>query len=207
MAHCVCPFWVGYILLSPLRKLFENPESLLGPFVREGMFVLEPGCGMGYFTLPLARMVGPQGRVVAVDIQPKMLSVLRRRARKAGLAQRIDVRQGQAGRLDLQDLSGRVDFMAALHMVHEIPDPSSFLGEAWTALKSDGRLLVVEPRHHVSPHEFDQTVALAEQVGFKTETAPAGGRGQQALFSKRPSHPRPSPTHEHTSPIIVGLRS
>jgi len=197
MAHCVCPFWVGYILLSPLRKLLENPDSLLGPLVRQGMLVLEPGCGMGYFTLPLARMVGPEGKVVAVDIQPKMLSVLRRRALKAGLAQRIELRQAQPGRLDVQDLSGRVDFMAALHMVHEIPDRSSFLTEAWTALKSDGRLLVVEPRHHVAAHEFDQTVALAEQVGFKTEAAPIRGRGWQALFSKGSLDPNKGHTITH----------
>ena len=90
MADRVCPHWVGYLLINPLRKLFENPNKILGPFVQEGMIVLEPGCGMGYFTLPLARMVGPKGRIVAVDIQPKMLSGLRRRAQKAGLLSRIE---------------------------------------------------------------------------------------------------------------------
>lgn len=186
MAHRVCPFWVGYILLSPLRKLLENPDTLLGLFVRPGMLVLEPGCGMGYFTLPLARMVGPDGKVVAVDLQPKMLSVLRRRADKAGLSRRIEPRQARPGGLNVQDLSDRVDFVAALHMVHEIPDPTFFLTEVWTVLKSDGRLLVVEPRHHVSAHEFDHTIALAERVGFKAEVVPSRGRGWQALFSKRP---------------------
>ena len=72
MAHGVCPFWVGYLLLSPLRKLFESPDRILGPFVTEGMMVLEPGCGMGYFTLPLARMVGAKGKVVALEIQDKI---------------------------------------------------------------------------------------------------------------------------------------
>jgi ubiquinone/menaquinone biosynthesis C-methylase UbiE len=71
---------VGYLLLNPVRKLLENPDKILGRFVREGMIVLEPGCGMGYFTLSLARMVGPEGRVVAVGIEPKMLSMLARRA-------------------------------------------------------------------------------------------------------------------------------
>ena len=66
MANRVCPHWVGYLLINPLRNLFENPNKILGPFVQEGMTVLEPGCGMGYFTLPLARMVGPKGRIVAV---------------------------------------------------------------------------------------------------------------------------------------------
>ena len=75
MADRVCPHWVGYLLINPLRKLFENPNKILGPFVQEGMIVLEPGCGMGYFSLPLARMVGPKGRVVGIDVvRPDRLS-------------------------------------------------------------------------------------------------------------------------------------
>ena len=80
MAHRICPWWLGYWLVSPLRKLRENPSKALAPFVREGMVVLEPGPGMGFFTLAVARLVGPEGRVVAVDLQPKMLASLERRA-------------------------------------------------------------------------------------------------------------------------------
>ena len=94
MPYHVCPPWVGYLLLlNPVRKILENPNRILGPLVQEGMVVLEPGCAMGYFTLPLARMVGSSGRVLAVDIQPKMLSILVRRAQKAGLADRILCRE------------------------------------------------------------------------------------------------------------------
>jgi len=85
VAKRVCPFWVGYMLINPLRNLFENPHKLFGDLVHEGMIVLEPGCGMGYFTLPLARMVGTSGRVIAIDIQPKMIAVLAKRALSAGL--------------------------------------------------------------------------------------------------------------------------
>ena len=45
----------------------QNPEEILRPFVREGMMVLEPGPGMGFFTLPLTKLVGPSGKVIAVD--------------------------------------------------------------------------------------------------------------------------------------------
>ena len=114
MAQKVCPFWVGYLLLNPFRKLLENPDKILGQFVREGMIVLEPGCGMGYFTLPLAQMVGSKGRVVAVEIQQRMLSVLERRARKAGLLDRIELRHTGADGLGVDDLSGEVDFTVEL---------------------------------------------------------------------------------------------
>ena len=184
MADRVCPFWVGYFLINPFRKLLENPDKILGPFVKEGMTVLEPGCGMGYFTLPLARMVGPQGRVIAVEIQQKMLSVLDRRARKAGLLDRIEFRQTGDDTLGVEDLLGEVDFATALHVVHEVPDQASFFKEVWQTLKPEGKLLMVEPKGHVSAEQFGQTLAAAKKTGFKQEalSSKIGGRG--ALLTK-----------------------
>ena len=52
MADHVCPPWMGRLLLNPLRKLVESPKKIFAPFVKEGMVVLEPGCAMGFFTLP-----------------------------------------------------------------------------------------------------------------------------------------------------------
>jgi predicted methyltransferase len=59
MAHRVCPWWIGYLLLSPLRKFKENPKRILSPYLKEGTKVLELGPGMGYFTIPIAKMIGP----------------------------------------------------------------------------------------------------------------------------------------------------
>ena len=122
MADHVCPPWVGRLMLSPLRKLFENPKKILGPFVREGMVVLEPGCAMGYFTLPLARMVGSDGKVIAVDIQPEMLASLDRRARKAGLTDRIDIREAGPEGLGIEDVAQSADFCTLIHVAHEVSD-------------------------------------------------------------------------------------
>lgn len=87
--HHVCPWWLGYLLASPIRRLLHDPREILSPHVREGMTVLEPGPGMGFFTLELLRLTGPSGRVVVVEIQPRMLAVLKRRAAKAGLLDRL----------------------------------------------------------------------------------------------------------------------
>ncbi len=165
MPH-VCPAWLGYFLLNPLRKLFEDPERMLRGIVRQGMTVLEPGCGMGYFTIPMARMVGENGKILAVDIQPKMLSALKRRALKAGLSGRIEIRQAAVGSLGLEDLASRVDLVVAIHMVHEVADQESFLRQTWNVLKPNGRLLLVEPQFHVSQKEMKKTVSLARAVGF-----------------------------------------
>ena len=187
MATHVCPAWMGYVLLNPFRRLLENPEKLLGQFVSEGMTVLEPGCGMGYFTLPLARMVGPQGRVVAADIQQKMLSALGRRAQRAGLFERIDLRLiGDRG-MRFHDLSGEVDFAAAIHVVHEVPDQGSFFNEIWNMLKPTGRLLMIEPKGHVSREQFEKTVVTLKKTGFLPELTPQKTGRRGALFV-RPSN-------------------
>ena len=187
MANRVCPHWVGYLLINPLRNLFENPNKILGPFVQEGMTVLEPGCGMGYFTLPLARMVGPKGRIIAVDIQPKMLSALRRRAQKAGLLDRIELHHIREDGLGVKDISGKVDFAVALHVVHEVPDQASFFTEIWRALKQGSKLLFVEPKGHVSHNQFEASVAVAEDVGFVSEVLSKKMGGRAALLIKKTS--------------------
>jgi SAM-dependent methyltransferase len=105
--HRVCPWWLGYFLACPLRRLTLKREEILAPYVREGMTVLEPGPGMGFFTLELARLVGEKGRVVALDVQPKMIAALRKKAAKQALTPRIDPRVASAGSMGVDDLAGK----------------------------------------------------------------------------------------------------
>ena len=184
MAHSVCPWWLGYVLAHPLRRLWQNPEELLRPFVADGMTVLEPGCGMGFFTIDLARLVGPRGRVVAIDVQPRMLNGLRRRARKAGLLDRIDARLAQPEGLGVDDLDGRVDFSLAFAMVHELPDQERFFAEVHRALKPAGALLVAEPRGHVTEEAFAATLATGAKAGFVVEGGPAIRSSRTALLRR-----------------------
>lgn len=184
MGHHVCPVWIGYLLLSPLRKIFESPEKRLGPFVSPGITVLEPGCGMGYFTLPLAQMVGTSGKVVAADIQEKMLAKVRKRAAKSGLDSRIETRLATGDSLAVDDLASQVDFAAALHLVHELPDQASFFEQIYGALKPGGRFLVVEPKGHVSAQDFAASIDLAKLSGFTVEGKDPDGQGRYSVLVK-----------------------
>jgi ubiquinone/menaquinone biosynthesis C-methylase UbiE len=185
MTHRLCPWWLGCLLASPVRRLFQNPRALLQPMVTQGMTVLEPGPGMGFFTLELARLVGPAGRVVAIDIQPRMLAGLARRAARAGLAERIETRQAQADRLGTDDLEAKVDFVLAFAMVHELPDQAGFFVETARALKPGAQMLVAEPHGHVTKEAFAKTLALADQVGLSLGSEPIIRSSCAALLHKR----------------------
>ena len=185
MAKRVCPVWVGYFLLNPLRKILENPEKIFSKVVYEGMTILEPGCGMGFFTLPLAKRVGVAGKVIAIDIQPKMLNGLTKRAKKEGLLERIEIRRAEPDRLDIEDLSGTIDLVAAVHVVHEVPDPTEFFSEMWKALKPGGNILVIEPKGHVNRTQFINTVAVAEHIGFKVVPELSKISARKCLLQKK----------------------
>lgn len=182
MSHGLCPFWLGYFLVSPLRRLVQSPEKMLAPFVARGMAVLEIGPGMGFFSLPLAGMVGPEGRVVCVDVQQEMLRSLRKRALKAGLADRILVRLCVPASLGLDDLAGKIDFAFAYAVVHEVSDAARMFAEVAAALKPEGRCLVAEPRLHVSAREFERTVATAAGQGLLPVDRPKVGLSRAALM-------------------------
>jgi SAM-dependent methyltransferase len=184
MAHRVCPWWLGYLLASPIRRLFEDPVKVVAPFVREGMTVLEPGPGMGFFTLELARLVGPSGRVVAVDVQPRMLSSLKRRAARARLLERVDARLAAPDSLEISDLAGAVDFTLAFALVHELPSVEPFFAEVAMASKGGAGLLFAEPAGHVKPAAFEAELAAAIHAGFEVVGRPAIRRSH-AAFLKR----------------------
>jgi SAM-dependent methyltransferase len=147
------------------------------------MTVLEPGPGMGFFTLELARRVGPSGRVVAVDLQPRMLAGLRKRAERAGLAARIETREATAGSLGIEDLAGKVDLVVAFSVVHEMPDAGRFFEQARRALAPGGKVLLAEPRGHITAGEFEVTLAAAARAGFRREPGPATRRRLTALLA------------------------
>lgn len=184
MAHRVCPWWLGYFLASPLRRLAEKPEQILDGLITPGTTVLDAGCAMGFFTLPAARMVGDRGRVIAVDLQEKMLNSLRRRARRAGLGDRIELRPCSANDLGLNDLAGEVDVALAFHVVHEVPDQAGFLAQIGAVLKPGRRLLVAEPKGHVTDDEYAQTEGIALRAGFTIAEHPTFKRSHATLFKK-----------------------
>jgi ubiquinone/menaquinone biosynthesis C-methylase UbiE len=182
----VCPWWLTYTFDNPLRRLLHDPVRVVAPFVRPGDRVADVGCGMGHFTLGLARAVGPEGRVLAVDLQARQLAVVARRARRAGLQDRVRTRLAAPGSLPLDD---GLAFVLAFWMLHEVPDLAGFLAQVRTALLPGGGLLVAEPRIHVDAGTFADEMAVAREAGFAVRPVPGIRISHAALLLREASLP------------------
>lgn len=184
MAHRVCPWWIGYCLACPLRRWQQDPQKILSPYVQEGMTVLEPGPGMGFFTLELARLVGPSGRVIAVDIQAQMIERLKHRAAKAALLDRIDARMVPPDSINSAEFPA-VDFILAFAVVHELPSATRFFTEAAAVAKPTASLLLAEPKGHVKEPEFAAELAAASTAGFHIASRPSIRGSRAVLLTKK----------------------
>jgi ubiquinone/menaquinone biosynthesis C-methylase UbiE len=184
----VCPWWIGYFLLSPLRRTLQNPDRILGPYVHEGMTVLEIGPGMGFFSLPLARLVGTSGRIICVDVQEGMLRKLRKRAERSGVLDRIAAILTEGNSLQIEKYEGQVDFALAFAVVHEVPDQGRMFDEVHRSLKSGSLLLVSEPKAHVTKEDFQTTIETANAKGF-AEEAPLDIRKSHSVLLRKSLSP------------------
>lgn len=189
MTEHVCPYWAGYFLANRLRKLLQNPYRILAAYVRPDMKVLDVGSAMGFFSLPMAEMVGPGGKVVCVDVQPRMLQVLRRRAAEAGWADRIETHVSTDDSIGLHAPEASFDFALAFTMMHEVANQANFLREIYRLLKPGAPLLLTEPIKHVSQTEFDRTVSLAQQEGFLVTGHPLIRLSHTVVLTKPAPHP------------------
>ncbi len=177
----VCPRWLCFTFDNVFRKLLQDPYKILRPYIKEGDTVLDVGPGIGYFTIPLAEMVGDNGRVIAADIQQKMLAAIKKRAERRGMQERIDLKLSLPDSLDVKT---KVDFILAFWMVHEVPNKQRFFAELYSLLKDDGKFLMVEPKIHVTKAKFAESVHLALKTGFILGHSPHISLSKSALFIK-----------------------
>jgi ubiquinone/menaquinone biosynthesis C-methylase UbiE len=174
-----CPWWLAYTFDNPLRRLLHDPVAILRGLVGPGQTAIDIGCGMGYFTLALARLVGPEGRVIAVDLQKQMLRRVKRRAEGEGLLSRIRLHQCRPDSLGFNDAA---DFILGFWMVHEVKDRAAFLREVRSLMKQHARFLVAEPVLHVSAADVQKTIDLARAAGLEPCGNPQVRMSRAVLF-------------------------
>lgn len=171
----LCPVENAGSLDNKMRRWLQNPQKILGPYIKEGMTVLEVGCGPGFFSVDMAQMVGKSGRVIASDIQEGMLQKVRDKIAGTELEEQVTLHKCEENKIGLLE---HVDFVLLFYMVHEVPNKEAFFYEIGSILKQEGQVLLVEPPLHVSKAAFEKTVKKARDNGF------VDIKGPRVLFSK-----------------------
>jgi ubiquinone/menaquinone biosynthesis C-methylase UbiE len=161
-----CPSWLGWMVEidNPFTKV-NRARTIVGLLgLAPGMKVLDAGCGPGRLTLPLAEIVGPQGQVLALDIQDEMLARVRGKVQLAGL-KNVQYLQARLGEGTLPRAT--YDRALLVTVLGEIPDQVVALKEIHSALKPDGILSVTEVVF--DPHFLrrERVLQVAQAAGFK----------------------------------------
>jgi len=171
----VCPVELVGSLDNRIRRWLQNPKKILGPYIKEGMAVLDIGCGPGFFSIDMAQMVGKSGHVIAADLQEGMLQKLREKIKGTELENRITLHKCEEDKIGLTE---NVDFVLSFYIIHEVVDKEGIFTEIETILKPNGQLLIVEPPFHVSKKVFEETITMATSAGFMEVERP------KLLFNK-----------------------
>jgi ubiquinone/menaquinone biosynthesis C-methylase UbiE len=151
------------------RCIVQNPDKIIGAYVKYGMTVIDLGCGTGFFSIPTAKAVGEYGKVIAVDIQVEMLEILKSRIKDTLLESRFYFQNDLAS---IVNGSIMADFVLAAYVFHELPDQANALYSIRKLLGSGGLLLIIEPDFIVSKKAFQQTIDKACQAGFEIVKSP-----------------------------------
>jgi ubiquinone/menaquinone biosynthesis C-methylase UbiE len=177
----VCPVELSGGLDNGIRRWLQNPKNILRPYCKPGMTALDLGCGPGFFSVEMARLVGTTGRVIACDLQDGMLQKLGAKIKGSDLEKIISLHKCPEGRIGVSE---PVDFVLAFYMLHEVPDQEKYFKELFSLFKSTGRFLAVEPPFHVSKSSFSETIKKANAAGFVTAESPRVFLGRTMVFKK-----------------------
>ena len=176
----VCPAEYAGSLDNWLRRLIHDPHKILSPFVTGGMTVIDLGCGPGYFTVELAKLVGEEGKVVAADLQEGMLEKVISKIKGTELEQRILIHKCQEDKTGIPE---KADFVLAFWMIHEVPHHQNLFRELKSLLKPGGKIFIIEPRMHVTAKSFKKVIFLLESEGFEILERPKVCLSRAVLLS------------------------
>ena len=160
-----CPSWLTFLLENPYMNSVSGSSILIDRLgLKEGMRVLDVGCGPGRLTIPFAEYVGQNGEVVGLDIQEKMLQKLTKRIKDNNLTN-VRLILGGAGQGKIQE-ENSFDRAVLITVLGEITDKKSALEEIFKALKPGGILSITEVFPDPDFQRQSRVLQLAAMVGF-----------------------------------------
>jgi len=179
-----CPSWFAFVLDNPIMRRYAGAGRLMQYMdLRPGMRILDAGCGPGRLTLPFAIRVGPEGEVVAMDLQSGMLRRLDERLKRANL-ENVRLLRGGLGEdaLAQTDLFDRAVLVTVLG---EIREKAAALNELYARLKPGGLLLVTEVLPDPDFLMPKQVERLAGKAGFVLTARYDGFPAHTRVFRKQ----------------------
>ncbi len=165
--HFPAPAFLGRVFDSNFRRWLQSPGKVIDRSgIKQGMTVIDLGCGSGAFTTFVARAIGEHGKLYAVDIQPKMLKQLERKLAKPENQdiKNIELKQANAYELPLEEYS--IDLVYMVTVLQEIPDRGKALREIKRVLKPGGILAITEFLPDPDCPLRSTTVKICQREGF-----------------------------------------
>lgn len=179
--HDICTWWHAYFFDNPLRRLLHSPRRMFAGYLFPGMTAVDIGCGMGFFSINMAKIVSDQGKILALDVQHQMLSILRRRANRAGVSHIIDTHLCEKDEIGLNVTA---DFVLLFWAMHEIPDAAGLARQITAMLKPGGACFLAEPAFHVTDSTFKAQAAVLIKAGLREIARPQVVFSRTAVFQK-----------------------
>lgn len=165
----ICPVERAGNLNSKFRRLLQNPQKILNPYLQTGITVLDIGCGPGYFSLEMAKMIGPSGKVIAADVQQGMLDIISEKIKGTALENTVELYKCNTDRIDI---SQKADFILCFYMVHEVPDRQKFITNLKELIAPGGFVYIAEPKFHVKKKVFESMLHELINMGFSIVARP-----------------------------------
>ncbi len=177
----ICPSWFAFSLNNRLRRMVQDPDRILSPYIKPGSICADIGCGPGYFTIDMARLTSPEGRIIAIDMQPRMLEKMRKNSEQAGVSEHITAHQCKADDLMIPE---KLDFALVFWMVHEVPKKqrAGFFRQLRAAMNKNGQVLVTDPEVPWMGSDFRYSVEAAVNEGFTVIDHPRVTMSRTALL-------------------------
>jgi ubiquinone/menaquinone biosynthesis C-methylase UbiE len=178
----VCPSEFYSTLDIGLRKYIHDANKMFLPYLKAGQSAADIGCGPGFFSVGLAKIVGESGKVVACDIQQSGLDILTRKIKGTPLERTISVHHSTIQSIGL---IAKFDFILNFWMFHEVDDKDHFMTEIHTLMKPESFYMIVEPRFHVPRKAFQKEVEIALNAGLKPVYHPKIWMSRSVVFKLR----------------------
>jgi ubiquinone/menaquinone biosynthesis C-methylase UbiE len=176
----VCPSSLSSILDNYIRKKIHNPEKILSEYIKPGYTVVDIGCGPGYFSIPMANMVGKEGKVISVDLQEPMLLKLKSKAINKKIEDRIKLINCEVNDIKVEE---KADFILTFWMVHEVDDVARLFQQIVKIMKPGAIYLFSEPKIHVPKKKYQDTLNIAKSVGLKPKNEVAIRFSRSIVFT------------------------